>query len=226
MTVESEKYRGKVDDRRYAGAAVDITFSPRRCIHAARCVSQLAEVFDVEKRPWIQPDGAEREQIAGVVAQCPSGALHYDPKDGGAAEAVPAENVIILQPGGYLQFRGNLQIGGATVAIEDETRATLCRCGASEKKPFCDNSHRDIGFETESPAAVDEKDDLAQGGVLLIEPQPNGPLKVSGNFTIRNEKGEALFQAEEKTAWLCRCGASESKPFCDQSHRAIGFEAA
>lgn len=226
MTVKKGKYRGTADDKRYVGTEGDITFSPRRCIHAARCVSQLAEVFDVEKRPWIQPDGAGREQIAGVVAQCPSGALHYEPKDGGALEAVPSENVITLQPGGYLQFRGNLQIGGAAVDIEEETRATLCRCGASEKKPFCDNSHRDIQFDTEPPGAIDEKDGRMQGGRLLIEPQPDGPLKVSGNFTIRNEKGEAVFQAEAKTAWLCRCGASKSKPFCDQSHRDVGFEAA
>jgi CDGSH-type Zn-finger protein len=49
----------------------------------------------------------------------------------------------------------------------------------------------------------------------------NGPLHVEGEVSIENAKGEAIFRGDD--AWLCRCGSSNTKPFCDGSHKAIGF---
>ena len=49
---------------------------------------------------------------------------------------------------------------------------------------------------------------------------PNGPLHVKGNFVIKSANGKELEVKEE--AWLCRCGGSKSKPFCDGTHKTLG----
>lgn len=56
-----------------------------------------------------------------------------------------------------------------------------------------------------------------------IQPLPNGPLKVDGDFTVLKADGS---ETEKKTpVFLCRCGHSSNKPFCDGSHKAQGFQA-
>lgn len=220
-----EKYTGRADDRLYAGNAVGITYSLRRCIHAKECVNHLAEVFDVKKRPWINPDGASVERVATVLQTCPSGALHYIPKDDSLAEPVPDVNRIIVQKDGYLQFIGNLSIQASGVEIEQETRATLCRCGASAKKPFCDNSHKNIDFEADEPTLV-QKDEVAKNietSQLVITATANASLKIEGPFQIEDEDGIIIFSGTK--TWLCRCGGSQKKPFCDSTHKEIDFTA-
>lgn len=220
----TEKYTGIADDKRYKGDNVDITFSPKRCIHAAECVTRLSTVFDTDKRPWIQPDNAENDAIATVVELCPSGALHYQRKDDGAAESIPDENTIILWHNGPLQIKGDLTIEGATVVIEQETRATLCRCGASEQKPFCDNSHKKIDFVTEDiDPSKEASSDFDNSGKVTITATENGPLQVEGNFRIETQDGTVLHTG--KKTWLCRCGDSNRKPFCDGTHNEKGFVA-
>lgn len=219
----SDKYAGKANDRRYEGEDIDITYNLKRCIHAEECVHRLSSVWDVQKRPWINPDGASGEEIAAVIYMCPSGALHYDRKDGGTIESVPDENQIILWEDGPLQVRGDLSLQGAQVDIEEETRATLCRCGASENKPFCDNTHKKISFTTGVPDAVKIDDDIETGGKLTITATQNGPLKVEGNFRIETQAGDVVFTGSK--TWLCRCGGSSKKPFCDGTHNKNGFSA-
>src|SRR5689334_11238392 len=103
----TEVYTGV--DRRYAGDEVDITYNLKRCIHAEFCVHHLSQVFDKEKRPWISTNAAAVEHIAAVIEECPSGALHYDRKDG-IHEAIPQTNVITVWQNGPLQLHGNLTI--------------------------------------------------------------------------------------------------------------------
>jgi uncharacterized Fe-S cluster protein YjdI len=62
--------------KRYQGRSVDVTVDPARCLHAAECLRGLPSVFDVKRRPWIEPDGADAADVADVVSRCPSGALH------------------------------------------------------------------------------------------------------------------------------------------------------
>jgi uncharacterized Fe-S cluster protein YjdI/CDGSH-type Zn-finger protein len=134
--------------RHYADDAIDITYDGRRCIHAAECVNGLPAVFDTARRPWILPGGASADAIAAVITKCPSGALHFTRLDGGAAETTPDHTTIVTTPGGPLYVRGRVQLRSAhgSATLED-TRLALCRCGQSDNKPFCDNSHRDVGFE-------------------------------------------------------------------------------
>ena len=220
----SEKYTGPAMDKRYEGEKVDITFNPGRCIHAAVCVQKLGQVFDTDKRPWIMADNATADEVAATITQCPSGALHFERKDGGDNESIPEENVIVVRPNGPLQLRGDLTIQGETVDIQQETRATLCRCGASKNKPFCDNAHREAGFKAKGGVEQPQELEFVDiDGQLEIMLRTNGPLRLEGGFEIRDGRGEVVFRGE-KTA-LCRCGRSGNKPFCDGTHRQIGFVA-
>ncbi|MFN8379536.1 MAG: CDGSH iron-sulfur domain-containing protein [Anaerolineae bacterium] len=209
-------------DRLYAGEGVDILYNRARCIHAEFCVRGLAGVFDKDKRPWIDANGASVQDIATVIERCPSGALHYERKDG-VQEAVPAFNTVRVRSNGPLELRGDLAVMAADEAPLHDVRMTLCRCGASQNKPFCDNSHLRIGFEAASPQPGEDVPEPTSGGPLTIVPTLNGPLEVQGAFQIVNEAQDAI--AVKDGAALCRCGHSGRKPFCDGTHRRIGFTA-
>jgi CDGSH-type Zn-finger protein len=51
----------------------------------------------------------------------------------------------------------------------------------------------------------------------------NGSIKVEGEFTVNDAEGNAFDLAGRTAIGLCRCGASQNKPFCDGSHRTAGF---
>jgi CDGSH-type Zn-finger protein len=57
----------------------------------------------------------------------------------------------------------------------------------------------------------------------IIEALPKGPYKVSGAFEVRNTDGGPI-ESQKKTVFLCRCGGSKNKPFCDGSHHHIDFD--
>lgn len=61
--------------KRYVREGATVTFDGEVCRHAAECVRGLPQVFDVKKRPWIQPENASIEELAEVIGRCPSGAL-------------------------------------------------------------------------------------------------------------------------------------------------------
>lgn len=208
----------------YRGADIDVTFELNRCIHSAECGRRLQSVFDVDKRPWVQPDNATAEQVQAAIDHCPSGALKSVRHDGGPQEQVPATNVILVTDSGEYRVRGDVQLttmDGETIA--EEYRMTLCRCGQSENKPFCDNTHRKAGFVAPSQVIDnrEEAGDLQPTGRLKIVAATNGPLLLQGNFEIQDAAGEHLFRGEK--AALCRCGGSANKPFCDGAHKENGF---
>jgi CDGSH-type Zn-finger protein len=57
-----------------------------------------------------------------------------------------------------------------------------------------------------------------------ITVSPNGPLRISGNFVIKDPQGKEFDLAGRTAISLCRCGMSENKPFCDGSHARKGFQ--
>jgi uncharacterized Fe-S cluster protein YjdI len=135
--------------RTYANDAIEVHWEPRFCIHVQKCVRDLPGVFKAGERPWVVLDGADANAVAATVEQCPTGALHYRRLDGGAQEPVPGETVVEPRPNGPLFVRGRLRIVGDDGAvIREDTRLALCRCGGSANKPFCDGTHRRIGFTT------------------------------------------------------------------------------
>jgi uncharacterized Fe-S cluster protein YjdI/CDGSH-type Zn-finger protein len=134
--------------RHYSGDAIEITYDPHRCIHSAECLRGLPAVFDSSRKPWIIASEAEPDEIARVVARCPSGALHYKRRDGGAAESPDLPTTIVPTAGGPLHVRGLVQLRSADgSAVFVDSRMALCRCGQSRNRPFCDNSHVYAGFD-------------------------------------------------------------------------------
>ena len=132
----------------YSGEKAAVSYDVRRCIHAAACVHGLPDVFDPSRKPWIDPDRAEAEQLLQVIMRCPTGALHLERSDGEHAEPTPERNTAIVERNGPVYLRGELEIvtPEGEVLLKD-TRIALCRCGASENKPFCDGSHVRVGFK-------------------------------------------------------------------------------
>ncbi len=144
--------------KEYIGEAITVEWRPERCIHTARCLRALPEVFDTQRRPWVDAGAAEAAAIAAAVDQCPSGALRYrltgGEDDGSRAGdgAAAAAATVAPFPNGPLVIRGPVEIrdaSGTVLAVED--RVTLCRCGATGNAPFCDNSHRSVGFQDGVP---------------------------------------------------------------------------
>jgi len=203
-----------------------VTYDAALCIHAAECVRGLPQVFDTSERPWIQPANAPADEIAEVVMRCPTGALHFERKDGGAAEPAPEVHTIRLRERGPLYLRGDIELRLADSAVVRDTRMALCRCGASQNKPFCDNSHLGIGF-ADSGALGDNRvrllDTVQTGGKLIVTPTANGSIKVEGDLALSSSDGQTTFEGNR--AFLCRCGSSHNKPFCDSTHKEIGFQA-
>jgi len=134
--------------REYDGDGIVVRYDALRCIHAAECVKGLRSVFNPKNRPWVDASAAAADEVADVVARCPTGALKFERTDGGAQETPPKEQSVRLVPDGPLYVHGRIQVEDADGrVIATENRVALCRCGASENKPFCDNSHKRVGFE-------------------------------------------------------------------------------
>ena len=212
MSGEKESVRGE---------QVTIHFESGKCVHSRHCVLDRPDVFVPNVAgEWIHPDRATPDEVAALAANCPSGAITYERFDGVANEAAPIVNTVRVRENGPLAFHAALTIAG-----QDETfRATLCRCGASSRKPYCDGSHAAAGFAaTGEPAKIEAAPLTVRNGPVTVTPQPNGPLKVSGAMEIVSGTGRTINRTT--TAALCRCGASANKPYCDGSHKKIGFVA-
>lgn len=209
----------------FDGAGIRVTWSSRRCIHAAECVRGLPAVFQPGRKPWVIPERSTADAIAEVVMRCPTGALHFERRDGGPAEPAPAANTVEPTRGGPLHLRGDIELlsPDGTLLLED-TRVALCRCGQSRNKPFCDNSHFEADFA--------DRGEVFEGGLKPLEGSPAGPLRVTvsadgplaakGPMTVRSADGRVTLSGG--AASLCRCGNSRNKPFCDGSHLRVGFK--
>lgn len=206
----------------YSGKKAAVSYDVKRCIHAAECVLGLPDVFDPNRRPWIDPDRAEPEQLLKVVVSCPTGALHLERSEGEQVESTPDRNVAAIEPNGPIYLRGDMEI----VTRQDEvllrdTRVALCRCGGSRNKPLCDGRHAHVEFEDGGTLGNCDKESVdGPDGAVRVTALPNGPLLFKGSLSVAGS--DARVVRLEKGA-LCRCGASETKPFCDGSHVHVGF---
>lgn len=156
--------------RTYSTGEIDIEWYPERCVHAARCLAAAPDVFDVRRRPWVEPAAGTTEQIIAAVEACPTGALRYKRADG-VAEAATDPAQVFPVPNGPLVVRGELRVladDGSTFA--EERRLAFCRCGNSENQPFCDNSHRRVRFESK-PATPAQTHTTADAPDEICPPQ-------------------------------------------------------
>ncbi len=203
-----------------AGKNIDVSFDSHKCIHSRNCVLSLTRVFKANvEGPWIDPDASLTEEVAAVVRLCPSGALKYTRHDGGEQEQKPEVNRLHVQENGPYVVRGDIHIDGKAAGY----RAVFCRCGDSKRKPFCDHTHVEAGFAAtgEPPTQAELRAVTDRGGKLNFVPQKNGPLKVEGQLEILAGSGRRINLT--RTVYLCRCGNSKNKPYCDGSHERVGF---
>jgi CDGSH-type Zn-finger protein/uncharacterized Fe-S cluster protein YjdI len=203
------------------GKDLTLLYEVKKCIHARFCVTGAPKVFLANVQgPWINPDAIGVERLVEIAHVCPSGAIRYARKDGEPDETPPPVNLIAVREAGPYAVRGDLRLDGESINF----RATLCRCGASKNKPYCDGSHHEVNFSASGEPPTTNKTDMlpVRDGPLAIDPQMDGPLQVTGNLEITSGTGRVVTRVVK--TWLCRCGGSGNKPFCDGTHSRIGFK--
>ncbi len=134
--------------RNYIGKRITIHDNRHICAHARFCVDGLPSVFREEDKPWIDPEGADIEQIIETIERCPSGALSYT-IDGVEHRDLEREPRITVSRNGPYCVEGNIEVVVQVPRADQVSKehCSLCRCGASKNMPFCDGSHLDVGFE-------------------------------------------------------------------------------
>lgn len=133
-----------------------------------------------------------------------------------------SKNTASIRPNGPYVFTGEVIVcdAGGHVLRED-AQVALCRCGQSANKPFCDGSHNRVGFVDAGSCAKPDVGAIAADGPLRVTAKADGPLYAEGPLEVKAADGSTAF-AGDKT-WLCRCGQSGNKPFCDGTHKRVGF---
>lgn len=209
----------------YATYDIKVTWDKERCIHAAECVRGLPKVFDPDRKPWIKPELGSVNELTEVIERCPTGALHYELKSSDKTETPPEQNVITIEKDGPIYIHGEVVVKDMdeNIVLKD-TRMALCRCGQSKNKPLCDNSHISANFSADTSYNAERlrtEPVQGKGGRLFIKLIDNAPFVVEGNYDL---VGDATGRETcSKKMSFCRCGGSSTKPFCDGSHKKIGF---
>ena len=201
-----------------------LVFDAKRCIHSRHCVLDEPGVFIANKPgDWLYPDAATPERLMQVALNCPSGAVSVRRKDG-IDETAPLVNVARIRENGPLAIHADLDITGYPPHDASPFRATLCRCGQSRSKPYCDSSHVAAKFRASGEPDTRDSQPLPQrNGRLRVDPLRNGPLEVTGNLELCAGTGRTVDRLV--TARFCRCGQSANKPFCDGTHAVVDFQA-
>jgi CDGSH-type Zn-finger protein len=134
----------------YRGPGLTIHDDRALCAHAGRCTDGLATVFKYGSEPWIDPAGADVAAIVETVRHCPSGALSVTldtPAPPMSADPPAEAPAVVITKNGPYAVTGAIPLADPATGQHASTpRYTLCRCGASKNKPFCDGSHWDAGF--------------------------------------------------------------------------------
>jgi CDGSH-type Zn-finger protein len=133
----------------YRGGAITIHDNRAICAHAGICTDSIAAVFKYGSEPWIDPDAADAPAVIAAIRKCPSGALSYS-IEAGDSPMTPRSPAITVTKDGPYAIVGGIGLGNEPRGKGASTEHyTLCRCGASKNKPFCDGSHWDAGFKDE-----------------------------------------------------------------------------
>jgi CDGSH-type Zn-finger protein/uncharacterized Fe-S cluster protein YjdI len=207
------------------GKTATIYFDAQKCVHSRGCVLSHPDVFVPNVvGEWIHPDAQSNAELLHVAKNCPSGAIRVvavsETGEALTSDEAPLVNTVRIRENGPLAIEAQLLVRGQAQA---SPRATLCRCGLSQNKPFCDGSHSAGFVATGEPAKSDFADLPQRNGPLDVQPVPNGPLRLTGNLEVVSGTGRTCNKLSE--AFLCRCGESRNKPYCDGSHKAAGFSA-
>jgi uncharacterized Fe-S cluster protein YjdI len=145
-------------DREYTNGEITVYWKPKKCIHATICYTQLLEVFNPRKRPWVNMNGALSEKIIEIVNKCPTDALTFRyNKDINEGEGAPEGKIIEIPKELPVEIQimkdGPIVVTGKIKLTDNNGKefktfsiTSFCRCGSSNNMPFCDGMHRKIGF--------------------------------------------------------------------------------
>ncbi len=142
---KEDRAADKVDS--YVGKKITIHYNKGVCSHIGHCILNLPAVFRKGKKPWINPDGAEPEEITKVIRTCPSGALSYT-INGKIHKEYGHEPELFLVKNGPYNVIGGIRLEDPDGSKpETQDHYALCRCGESKNKPFCDGTHLNTEFK-------------------------------------------------------------------------------
>lgn len=131
----------------YRGEKIAIHDNRAICAHAGACTDSLRSVWRTGAEPWINPDGADVDAIIQTVRRCPSGALSYSIESVEHRDVESDPAIYVCKDGPY-HVTGGINLKDVSWGEGASTEHyTLCRCGASKNKPFCDGSHWHIKFQ-------------------------------------------------------------------------------
>lgn len=135
-------YRIKVRDGRfksYIGKEITIHDNRRICSHPGTCYLELPTVFDMNKCPWINPDGDTVERIIATIKKCHSGALSYTVNGENFDNFCDEPSIKVVKHGPYV-VQGSVELIDQRQPVAKE-HYCLCCCGRSKNEPFCDGTH-------------------------------------------------------------------------------------
>lgn len=148
------------NDREYSNDDITVYWKPKECVHATTCFRELRTVFDPGKRPWVNMSGGTTDEIIRIVDLCPTDALTFKhnketkkPVENNVPEIkkeeAPSTEVRVMRDG-PLVIRGEFKITGADGKEQRKMKiASFCRCGQSNKMPYCDGTHRKVGWASD-----------------------------------------------------------------------------
>ena len=170
------------------------------CSHAAYCTSDLPTVWRTGVEPWIDPNGAEPNEIVSIIRRCPSGALSYTQNERIEDSYSDTPEIEVSKNGPYL-VRGNIRLDTDQGEGASAEHYTLCRCGASTNKPFCDGSHWYAGFKDDEALTISKanreagearQEWIAVGQAEELEPDRVHPRTVGEKTVALVRTGESL----------------------------------
>ena len=133
--------------KEYSNGELTIVWKPKTCIHSGECVKALPKVYNPTEKPWIKIENATTNELKAQIKKCPSGALSYYINGEENIETESMETKVEIMENGPLLVHGTLKIINKDGSSETKNKTTaFCRCGHSKNKPYCDGSHKKVGF--------------------------------------------------------------------------------
>jgi pyruvate oxidase len=151
-----KKEENRVLDKKdsYKGKSITINDNRGICSHAGFCTDNLPRVFRMGKKPWIDPEAADIDEIKRVIKMCPSGALSFSENESETNEFFDNEEIIVSKNGPY-NVRGGIEIIDTDLGDKaSKEHYTLCRCGKSANKPRCDGAHWYAAFKDDEALTI------------------------------------------------------------------------
>lgn len=132
----------------YKKGDLEVVWQPGICTHSGRCARSLAAVFNPKRRPWIDLEASDKQSIIDTVNHCPSEALSLGSASLAESDIATEKDLVELSviENGPVLVKGEVSIKLADGSEETKNSLALCRCGASNNKPFCDGSHAKSDF--------------------------------------------------------------------------------